>query len=250
MAVNTSNTILKYASTCALQTETITVAVTTVTSGNVSVTVKAREIYGSAVTGDTATFTVAVTAGWSASQVADAIKTKFNDLTLSNLSNLYTVAGTSPTILLTRKVASENDASLLITIVAGQGVTGGTSTDGTAGGTFAKLCDIISYPDMGSAPSKLDSTDLSATQYKTQIFGLQETPDLTFDANYDETILNTINGLTGTKFLMLSFGTADGKFDWTGEIRAYANGGGVDEVRKMTIVVSAVTPITFNVVNY
>ena len=106
---------------------------------------------------------------------------------------------------------------------------------------------ITSYPDMGSAPSKLDTTDLSATVIKTNILGLQEVPDLTFEANYDETIYNTLKGLpiTTNYYLRLKFGTADGVFTWRGNISAYANGGGVDEVRKMTIVTSASTAVTF-----
>ena len=116
------------------------------------------------------------------------------------------------------------------------------------GDTFAKLCDIVNYPDLGSTPSKLDTTDLSATTYKTSILGLQELPDLTFEANYDETTYNTINALTGASyFFQLLFGTSDGVFTWQGQIRVYANGGGVDEVRKMTITLSASTPITFAV---
>jgi hypothetical protein len=116
----------------------------------------------------------------------------------------------------------------------------------TNGSTYNKLCDITSYPDMGSAPSKLDTTDLTATQYKTNILGLQEAPDLTFDANYDETAFATINALTASNyFFRLAFGSADGKFEWQGQVRVYANGGGVDEVRMMTIVTSASTAITF-----
>ena len=114
-------------------------------------------------------------------------------------------------------------------------------------GPYAKLVDIISYPDLGSTPSKLDTTDLSDSTYKTSILGLQELPDLTFEANYDETTFNTIVGLTGTYWFNLEFGTggADGIFEWQGQIRAYVNGGGVDEVRKMTITLSASTAIAF-----
>lgn len=108
----------------------------------------------------------------------------------------------------------------------------------TKAGVYTKLCDIVSYPDMGSTPSKLDTTDLTATQFKTQIFGLQELPDLTFDCNYDETALSAINAMTGKYYFSLNFGTADGKFTWYGAVKAYANGGGVDEVRKMTVVCS------------
>lgn len=115
----------------------------------------------------------------------------------------------------------------------------------SSGGAYAKLVDITSYPDLGSAPSKLDTTDLSATKFKTSILGLQEVPDLTFEANYDKTAYNTINGLSGEQFFQLVFGTTDGTFTWKGQVAVYANGGGVDEVRKMTIVLSASTPITF-----
>jgi hypothetical protein len=112
-------------------------------------------------------------------------------------------------------------------------------------GSFAKLVDITSYPDLGSAPSKLDTTDLSATKFKTSILGLQEVPDLTFEANYDADDYATISALEGDElFFQLVFGSADGSFTWKGQVAVYANGGGVDEVRKMTIVLSASTPIT------
>lgn len=114
---------------------------------------------------------------------------------------------------------------------------------------LSKLLDIVSYPDMGSTPSKLDTTDLSASTYKTSILGLQELPDLTFEANYDETAYNLIMGLTAVYHFSLEFGLAgiDGKFGWNGQIRIFANGGGVDEVRKMTVTLSASTPIVFAV---
>jgi hypothetical protein len=113
--------------------------------------------------------------------------------------------------------------------------------------SYTKLCDITSYPDMGSAPSKLDTTDLSAVKMKTSINGLQEAPDLTFEANYDETAYTLISGLTGTQKFELELGLngADGKFAWEGDISIMLNGGGVDEVRKMTISCSASTEITY-----
>lgn len=112
--------------------------------------------------------------------------------------------------------------------------------------SFTKLCDIVDYPDLGGTPSKLDTTDLSAQKFKTSILGLQETPDLTFTANYDKAMYTTIAALNGSYDFELQFGTdgADGKYDWTGKIQVYVNGGSVDEVRKMTIVLSAETEIT------
>jgi hypothetical protein len=118
----------------------------------------------------------------------------------------------------------------------------------TQGGPYTKLLEIISYPDLGSAPSKLDTTDLSATISKTSILGLQDVPDLSFEANYDDTAYTTILAMTGTSWFNLEFGSAgaDGIFEWSGQIRIYAMGGGVDEVRKMTVVLSASTPVTFS----
>lgn len=117
------------------------------------------------------------------------------------------------------------------------------STDG--GTTYTELCPITGYPDLGSTPTKLDTTDLSATKYKTYILGLQEIPDLTFEANYDEAKYSTISALTATYKFKLAFGASDGIFTWDGKVQIYPNGGGVDEVRKMTIVTSAESAITF-----
>lgn len=116
----------------------------------------------------------------------------------------------------------------------------------TEAGSYAKLLDIISYPDLGATPSKLDTTDLSAEKFKTSILGLQEVPDLVFEANYDKTVYATIDALAGDKlWLQLQFGDAgaDGMFSWEGEVTIYAVGGGVDEVRKMQVICSAETEI-------
>ena len=45
----------------------------------------------------------------------------------------------------------------------------------------------------------------------------------------------------------LEFGTAgaDGIFTWNGNVSVYANGAGVDEVRKMTLTLSSETEIVF-----
>lgn len=115
----------------------------------------------------------------------------------------------------------------------------------TKGGTFEKLVDITGYPDLGSTPNKLDTTDLTATKFKTSILGLQEVPDLEFEANYTLADYTLIDGLEGTHWFNLELGDAgeDGVFEWSGEVSVYKNGGGVDEVRKMTIVLSAETEI-------
>ncbi len=118
----------------------------------------------------------------------------------------------------------------------------------TKTGTYAKLVDIVNYADMGASPSKLDSTTLTAVKFKTSILGLQEIPDLTFECNYDKSILTTINSLAGQKlWFHLEFdGGTDGTFEWSGEVSAFANGGAPDEVRKMTVTISAETEITMS----
>lgn len=112
--------------------------------------------------------------------------------------------------------------------------------------TYAKLVDINNYPDLGSSPSKLDTTDLSQSKYKTSMLGLQEIPDLTFECNYDEAKYAELIALENqTLGFQLKFGTADGVFTWQGQVAVFANGAGVDEVRKMTVTCSASTAITF-----
>jgi hypothetical protein len=110
---------------------------------------------------------------------------------------------------------------------------------------FTKLVDIVGYPDMGSAPNTLDTTDLSAEKMKTKMRGLQESPDLTFECNYDETAYDLIETITGKKKFQLHFGTAgaDGKFEWEGTVSVFVSGGGVDEVRKMTVTCVAESEI-------
>lgn len=116
------------------------------------------------------------------------------------------------------------------------------SPDGT---TYTKLLDITDYPDLGAAPNKIDTTDLSQTVMKTFVLGLQESPDLNFGANFDKTVYATIAALNASYHFKLEFGTAgaDGAFTWQGKISIFANGAGVDESRKMTVALSAETPI-------
>ena len=78
----------------------------------------------------------------------------------------------------------------------------------------------MNYPDMGSAPNKLDTTSLSNTKMKTYKLGLQEAPDFTFEALYSATYLEAIKALVGSVYkLKLEFGEdgADGEYTWTGE---------------------------------
>lgn len=241
MAVSTQTTFLEYATTSAKQVETATIVGTISTAGNVTVVVTSKFLPSSPIT-----LQVAVLL----SDVATAIATKVRTALLANpeILSVYAVSGSGATVVLTGLMSRDNDATLNISTANGTsaGLTNApTSVNTTVGGTYSKLVDIIGYPDMGSTPSKLDTTDLSQPTYKTSILGLQELPDLTFEATYDEAVYNTISALTAMYYFQLKFGVGDGQFNWEGQCRIFANGGGVDEVRKMTITLSASTPIVF-----
>lgn len=243
MAVSTQITTLQYASTSPKQVETATVVGTISTAGNATVIVTSKYLHNSPIT-----LSVAVALSDTATAVAGKIRTAL--LANPEIVSVYGINGTGATVVLTSLVSRENDSTLNVAINNGTcaGLTNApTSVNTTAGGTYTKLLDITSYPDLGATPSKLDTTDLSQPTYKTSILGLQELPDLTFEANYDETVYSTISALSSNYFFQLVFGSADGQFNWEGQCRIYANGGGVDEVRKMTITLSASTPIVYSV---
>jgi hypothetical protein len=121
--------------------------------------------------------------------------------------------------------------------------------------TYEKLVDIKSYPDLGGTPELLETTTLSDNM-TTNIMGIQSLDALEFECNYtleDYTKLKALEGaekefsvwLGGTE----SAGTVtptgeDGKFDFKGQLAVYVNGGGVNEVRNMTVSIAASTPIT------
>ena len=121
--------------------------------------------------------------------------------------------------------------------------------------TYEKLVDIVSYPDMGGSPEMLDATSLSDPM-TVNIMGLQSLDALDFECNYtlaDYTKLKDMEGET-KDFAVWLGGTengavvtptgSDGKFEFKGQLSVYLNGGGVNEVRKMTVSIAASTAIT------
>lgn len=120
--------------------------------------------------------------------------------------------------------------------------------------TYEKLIDIVSYPDLGGAPEMLEATTLSDSM-TVNVLGIQSLDALEFECNYsleEYTKLKEMEGenkefaiwLGGTE----SAGTvtptgSDGKFEFGGQLAVYVNGGGVNEVRKMTVSIAASTPI-------
>ena len=124
-----------------------------------------------------------------------------------------------------------------------------------ASSKWEKLIDIKSFPDLGGAPELLETTTLSDSM-TTNIMGIQSLDALEFECNYtkeDYTKLKALEGKT-EKFAVWLGGTesagavtptgADGKFEFSGQLSVFVNGGGVNEVVNMTVSIAASTPIT------
>lgn len=120
---------------------------------------------------------------------------------------------------------------------------------------WEKLIDIVSYPDLGGAPEMLDATTLSDPM-TVNILGIQSLDALEFECNYDLAKYTELKAMEGDeKDFAVWLGGAvangvatpdgsDGKFEFKGQLAVYVNGGGVNEVRKMTVSIAASTAIT------
>ena len=120
---------------------------------------------------------------------------------------------------------------------------------------WEKLIDIKSFPDLGGAPELLETTTLSDSM-TTNIMGIQSLDALEFECNYTKEDYTKLKALEGksSKFAVWLGGTesagtvtpsgSDGKFEFSGQLSVFVNGGGVNEVVNMTVSIAASTPIT------
>lgn len=129
------------------------------------------------------------------------------------------------------------------------GTTSGSNT------TYEKLVDITEFPDIGADPEMLETTTLS-DKMKTFILGIQGNEGMTFSANFDATAYQALKALEGKneKYAVWFGGTesngevtpsgSEGKFSFSGELAVHPTGGGVNEVRGMSITIAPSTVIT------
>lgn len=113
-------------------------------------------------------------------------------------------------------------------------------------GTYAKLVDIKSFPDMGAAPTLLETTTLSDSA-QTFISGVQAMAAMEFTANYTDTDFAAVVAEAGeSQNYQLEFGEAgaEGIFQWSGEHTAWVVGGGINAVVDMKISIVPSTAIT------
>lgn len=123
-----------------------------------------------------------------------------------------------------------------------------------SGGSYEKLIDIKSFPDLGGSPEMLETTTLSDNM-QTYIAGIQSLDSLEFEANYTKADYEKLNALfdktesyavwfggTGDGSALTPTGS-DGKFKFEGQLSAYPVGGGVNEVVNMNVNIAPSTPI-------
>ena len=106
---------------------------------------------------------------------------------------------------------------------------------------------IKDFPSLLGKRSSLEITTLS-DDAQTFIPGIrQQSESFDFTANYDATIYNTLNTLSGVQKWSLTF--SDGsKYTWDGNVSVSINEGAVDAVVEMTISVTPTTvPVWANV---
>ena len=124
----------------------------------------------------------------------------------------------------------------------------------TTTGTYDKLIDITSFPDLIPPKERIDITTLS-DYMRVYINGIGDTSEQTYGANYTPENYQAVSDLEGHQYeYALWFGASGsageevpdghmGKFEWTGDISAGINGGGVNEAVGMTVTVTPSTVI-------
>ena len=126
----------------------------------------------------------------------------------------------------------------------------------TTNGTFDKVIDITSFPDLVPPKERLEVTTLS-DYMRTYINGIGDSSEMQFAANYTPENYAAVSALEGHQYeYAVWFGASGsqgsevpdghmGKFSWTGDISAGISGGGVNEAVGMTINCTPATPIIF-----
>lgn len=121
--------------------------------------------------------------------------------------------------------------------------------------TYAKVCDIKDYPDVGGSVEALDATSLT-NWARVYIEGIEETESqMSFTCNYDLATYQTVKALEGSeRHWAIWFGGTKsgstvtptgsaGKFTFDGYLHAHILGKGVNEVMEFQIDIIPSTEI-------
>lgn len=127
----------------------------------------------------------------------------------------------------------------------------------TTTGTYNKLIDITSFPDLIPPNDRIDITSLS-DYMRVYIQGIGDTSEFEFGANYTPENYSKVHALEGNFYdYAVWFGASGtsgnevpdghyGTFKWTGDISAGISGGGVNEAVKMTLRCTPSTVVVYN----
>ncbi len=206
LGFNGVDTPFKWTGVAAAQVETATVAGTITTAGNAAVIVTAA-----GMTGSPATLSVATALTDTASMVATKIRTAME--ADAGISAFFTIGGTGADIVLTRKAAAANDATMNVSIDNGTcaGLTTAATSADTTAGIAPGVTDLQDYRIVnGEEPTttdhqvySLDNINIRTGTGKSFVFAndvlvdegdytLNETAGtITFDASRVNTVLNT-----------------------------------------------------------
>ena len=112
---------------------------------------------------------------------------------------------------------------------------------------FTNLVNITSYPDIFTAPEKLDISDMSSKQ-KKYTPGMVDLPDYEFGFIYDKTDYEKIKALEGdaTVSYQLRFGQKGeyGAWEWQGDVFATPTSGSVGSAREAKLICYPATEVT------
>lgn len=124
---------------------------------------------------------------------------------------------------------------------------------GSGSTTYEKLIDIKEFGDLGQTPETLETTTLSDNMV-TLIQGIMGNEGIEFTSNYEKESFTALKALEhktekyAVWFGAGSNGTPDGslgKFSFDGQLSVRVTGGGVNQVRNMSISIAPSTPIEF-----
>ncbi len=127
--------------------------------------------------------------------------------------------------------------------------------DEAGSGSWAKLCDIRSFPEIGGEPNLIDTTTMSDDE-ETAVQGIKKRPgSSTFDARFTKEMWKKIKGMDGktVKFALWfganSVGEPDGhhcKFEGEGTVSVSLKGGSIDSIVEASVALAMSKP--FNLV--
>lgn len=115
---------------------------------------------------------------------------------------------------------------------------------GESDSNLKELCRIKDYPDLMGEPNTIDVTDLQDTQ-DTNIPGTKTSDVMSFTANYDKTVFQTVSEAADTEqYYAVRFSDGSGVV-WQGSHTVGLPGKGVNDAIEFTVNITNATPLEF-----